>query len=342
VLPGAGSPELTSQRFKLIFVRLPKKTMKEIPLYALADYPDTGALSVQLVRAGSGKDEAPPRVSLGAPLPPQPLPAVAAPAAAGDFNVSADLVRTLREAEGQTSKSIADQIMSTLKEVRKATKPADLVRLQDRVDDLRSLARTLEADSDWRPADLIKRTMPEVQGIIDARRVALGGFARMGLPHIQINEVSDGALTVSVPYNPQSIDKLKSLGCTWEKRARVWVCPKRSARSLRAWALETFGSDGSPVPLVDVEFTFNKTNAFNPFRTTELVDFGRVIAERKDRGSPVEFGEGVDVETDLFLPTSDGRGNIQGEGSVLIVRDVARSLAVERASAAPKNYRVIE
>lgn len=151
----------------------------------------------------------------------------------------------------------------------------------------------------------------------------------------------DGAsLVVAAPYVREAVPELRALGGRWEPSSKTWRVPTRYEERLRALLREHYGTDGSPVELVAVRVRLGSRaraalmlgglsgaqwrDLPNADRAAllERVDrelpllsaegeqevslFGRSIAWRPGRDSPVKLGEGVALVEGPPLPSTGG------------------------------------
>jgi hypothetical protein len=111
-------------------------------------------------------------------------------------------------------------------------------------------------------------------------------------------------VTVRSPYHPDWPQRAKALGGQWDPGSKTWRFDPRDLDRVREALLDIYGWDGTYlVEILDARLLLDKI----PTRRATLWMFGRLIAERRERDTPVRLGPGV-VPVCGGFPGSGGRG----------------------------------
>lgn len=142
-------------------------------------------------------------------------------------------------------------------------------------------------------------------------------------------ETVNGKIFVTSPYNPVFPSKAKALGGRWDPSHEAWVFDIRDEECVRALCVKVYGTDGSgsPVDLVTVRHTITSGES----GPASLFLYGREIAWRRSRDAEVQLGDKVILIEGRF-PGHGGSSkypSLEGQGTILEVRDVPRSLIEE-------------
>jgi hypothetical protein len=132
--------------------------------------------------------------------------------------------------------------------------------------------------------------------------------------------VADNTVTLTAPYNPDLPARARALGGKFERATKAWRFDARDEGRVRELARDIYGTDGRPAETVTV-----RVHLVNWHRENTIYLFGREIATRRTRDSPVQLGQGVVLIQGGFA-SRGGSGTypeLEPEpGTVVEVRDV--------------------
>ena len=148
----------------------------------------------------------------------------------------------------------------------------------------------------------------------------------MAMSDVSIAE-EKGMLVVRVPYYPKFPPHARMLGGRWLAGQRVWTFDTRDRDRVIGLLSEIFGYGDTE--FVDVEFPIDSAAQSG---VSSIWRFGRELVCRSNRDSQPVLGRGVTLLSGGFERSGGSRNNIRiaaVEGTVLLVRDVPKSLVVE-------------
>jgi len=135
-------------------------------------------------------------------------------------------------------------------------------------------------------------------------------------------DIEGKKIKVTSPYHPDFPKSAAQIGGRWN--GRQWIFDSRDETRVRDLCFKIYGTDGRPVPLVTVRHQITSEEA----RESELYIGGRCVVKRWNRDSAPRLGVGVIVVEGQFPARGGSRKYplLQGEGVILEIRDIPRSL----------------
>ena len=160
----------------------------------------------------------------------------------------------------------------------------------------------------------------------------------MNAPLISITR-SGSDISVASPFHPAFVRRAKELGGKWDAAAKVWTFDARDEDDVRALCCEVYGTDGSPVKLVDVRITYRHAASGD---RSAIYSCGREIARAWGRDSGAKLGEGVKLVEGRVRSGGSAKNweTVIDAGSVLVLRDVPEPIALRRVC--DKEDRLVE
>lgn len=147
--------------------------------------------------------------------------------------------------------------------------------------------------------------------------------ALIKIPGIDLR-VTDDQVLVTSPYLPEFVTGARRLNGKFV--GDVWKFDRRDEQTVRSLMVETYGTDGSPVEVGDVEMDIYASGNGSE---KQLFAFGREIANRPARDERVRLGNNVVIRTGDFGPSAGSRANprlLQNGVVTVLVRDVPQIL----------------
>jgi hypothetical protein len=123
----------------------------------------------------------------------------------------------------------------------------------------------------------------------------------MDISIVKIDDIT-GIKVVSVtPFNEEWNLRAKELAGRWNPKLKAWIFDSKEEERVRELARDIFGTDGSPVETVVVDYDLWADYGGG----NEIWLFGRKIVWRPRRDDAVKLGEGVILLSGGF-PRSGG------------------------------------
>lgn len=147
-----------------------------------------------------------------------------------------------------------------------------------------------------------------------------------GSVSVDLVDMTDGSKKVKAvtPFNRSFINWARQNGGKWDGIGKAWYFDERDEGRVREFCTGLYGTDGTPVPVVDVLLEIKSG------QSGDLVLFGRPIIIQRGRDEAPGLGDGV-VKIEGVLGGGGSakypKWSVRSERAVVEVRDVPLSLA---------------
>jgi hypothetical protein len=162
--------------------------------------------------------------------------------------------------------------------------------------------------------------------------------------HMKISvKEENGAISISVPYNPDFVKRIKVAGGKWDSGNRLWRLDIRAKEAAHDICMDIYGHDGSDsdpdLVTLRVKFLADQDVIGGP-----IVIAGRSIASAKGRDTGAKIGDGVS----FVSGSPESGGSVKNwrtcvsEGTIVDIYDVPREKAEQVIDEANYAAEIIE